>query len=289
MNAADSYLFVSKLVYHLSHFTAKLMKANKRILYAFCILTLIICINVTSRAAEADTVSVERNSWGGKLIKSPFGLGLDVQTKYVWRGMEMMTEDAAPVLFPSVNYSWRGLYVYFMGGYAVNGKYAEVDAGISYTLSDFTFGIYDYYYPTVNGKKDEYVGGGKHTGHWLEACLSYNPSRLPLWVTISNFFYGADKYTKADGKETQAYSTYLEVGTYYDFLYNNRISFCAGAALNKSCYNNYEHDFSVCNLDLKYTYSINFNSGWTLPLSVEYIYNPVFDKSFVNFIANLTF
>jgi len=246
--------------------------------------------NVTTiRAAESDDLPAEKNNWGGKLIKSPFGLGLDVQTKYVWRGMEMMTEDAAPVLFPSVNYSWKSLYVYFMGGYAINGKYAEVDAGISYTLSDFTIGIYDYYYPTVSGKKDKYMGGGNHTGHWLEACVNYAPAKLPLWVSLSNFFHGADKYVDNSGKEKQAYSTYLEIGTYYDFLHNNRISLCAGASLNKSCYNDYEHDFSVCNLDLKYTYNVSFSSGWNLPLSVEYIYNPVFDKSYVNFTANLAF
>lgn len=232
---------------------------------------------------------VERNNWGGKLIQSPFGLGLDIQTKYIWRGMEMMTENAAPVLFPSANYTWNGLYVYFMGGYAINGKYAEVDAGVSYTLGGFTLGINDYYYPTVDGKEDKYIGGGKHTGHWLEACLTYAPEKLPLWATISNFFYGADKYVDLKGKETQAYSTYLELGTYYDFLKSNRLSLAVGAALNKSCYNNYEHNFSIVNLELKYTYNIQFKSGWILPLNVAYIYNPVFDKSFVNFTANLAF
>lgn len=55
---------------------------------------------------------------------SNFHLGLDVQTKYIWRGMEMMTEDAAPVLFPGLNYSNKGLYAYVMGGYAINGKYS---------------------------------------------------------------------------------------------------------------------------------------------------------------------
>ena len=238
---------------------------------------------------DTDGTSVEHNNWGGKLIPSPFGLGLDVQTKYIWRGMEMMSEDAAPVLFPSVNYSWKGLYVYFMGGYAINGKYSEVDAGVSYTLKDFTFGIYDYYYPTVDNKEDKYICGGKHTGHWLEVSLTYAPTKIPLWATLSNFFYGADKYIDSMGKEKQAYSTYLEVGTYYDFLHRNRISFAAGAAFNRSCYNNYEHNFSVVNLELKYTYTVLFKSGWRLPLNVAYIYNPVFDKSFVNFTANFAF
>lgn len=243
------------------------------------------CVTKASERSETH----ETNNWGGKLIQSPFGLGLDLQTKYVWRGMEMMTEDAAPVLFPSVNYSWNGLYVYAMGGYAVNGKYAEVDLGLSYTLNSFTLGVNDYYYPSVDSQQDTYFGGGKNTGHWFEATLSFAPEKIPFIATLSNFFAGADKYTNAEGKEKQAYSTYLELGTYYDFLHSNRVALNVGTALNKSCYNGYEHDFSVCNLELKYTYTVAFNNGWSLPLNVAYIYNPVFDKSFVNFTANFAF
>lgn len=247
---------------------------------------------ITTEISEEITApeAEEKNNWGAKLIKSPFGLGLDIQTKYVWRGMEMQPEDAAPVLFPSANYSWKGLFVYFMGGYAFNGKYAEVDCGISYTWKGFTLGVYDYYYPTIDNKHDDYIKGGRHTGHWLEAAITYAPEKIPLWISLSNFFYGADKYA-ADlgGPAKQAYSTYLEAGTYYDFLNHNRISLTVGAALNKSCYNDYEKDFSVCNLELKYTYTIPFKCGWELPLNVAYIYNPTFNKSYVNFIVNLAF
>ncbi len=229
------------------------------------------------------------NNWGAKLIHSPFGIGLDIQTKYVWRGMEMIPEKSSPVLFPSLNYSYKGLYIYAMGGYAINGNYAEVDLGVSYTWKGLSIGFNDYYYPTIDNKNDNYLKGDKHTGHWLEAMINYAPEQIPLWITLSNFFYGADKYTTESGKEKQAYSTYLEVGTYYDFLKSNRISLGVGAALNKSCYNDYGRDFSVVNIELKYTYNVHFNSGWMLPLNVAYIYNPTFNKPFVNFTANLAF
>ena len=246
--------------------------------------------NEANVAEEVSTDSAERNNWGAKLKASPFGLGLDIQTKYMWRGMEMMTEDAAPVLFPSFNYSYKGLFLYAMGGYAMNGKYAEVDLGVSYTWKGFTIGFNDYYYPTVDSNKDEYFGGGKHTGHWLEACITYAPEKIPVFATLSNFFYGADKYVKENNnEEKQAYSTYLELRTYYDFLKNNRITLTCGMAFNKSCYNGYEHNFSVCNVEAKYTFNVEFKNGWTLPLSAAYIYNPVYDKSYVNFTANIAF
>ncbi len=255
-----------------------------------CLLVLGITLTGNAVFAQESETGEDTNNWGGKMINSPFGLGLDVQTKYIWRGMEMMTEDSAPVLFPSMNYTYKGLYLYAMGGYAINGKYAEVDLGASYTLNNgLSIGFNDYYYPTVDSNEDKYLGGGKHTGHWLEGCITYAPEQIPLIATVSNFFAGADKYIDDEGKEKQAYSTYVELGTYYDFLDQNRIALNIGAALNKSCYNGYAHDFSVCNIELKYTYTVPFKSGWSLPLNVAYIYNPVFDKSYVNFVANFAF
>lgn len=251
----------------------------------------VVCVHDTVYMEKpATTVVPSKNNWGVKLKKSNFHLGLDLQTKYVWRGMEMMTSDAAPVIFPTLNYQWNGLYVYAMGGYALNGKYAEVDLGVSYTWKGLTVGFNDYYYPTVGGAEDEYFKGGRHTGHWLEACITYAPEHVPLWITVSNFFYGGyDKYTNNNKEEKQAYSTYFELGTYYDFLKSNQISVSVGMTPSRSCYNGYRNKFSVCNVDLKYTYNIGFKSGWSLPLSVEYIYNPVYDKSHVNFITKLAF
>lgn len=254
--------------------------------------TVYVAKDALNKQAETCTVEAEatsKNNWGAKLKSSNFHLGLDLQTKYMWRGMEMMADESSPVVFPGINYQWKGLYAYAMGGYAINGKYAEVDLGVSYTWKGLTLGLSDYYYPTVNGKDDEYVGG-KHNGHWLEACITYAPEKVPLWITVSNFFAGDDDvYDDDSGNKKQAYSTYMEVGTYYDFLDNNRLSLAVGMTPNKSCYTNYQKKFAVCNLDLKYTYNVQFKNGWTLPLSAEYIYNPSFDKSYVNFIANFAF
>lgn len=89
-----------------------------------------------------------------------------------------MTEDATPVIFPSVGYSYKGLYAYVMGGYAFNGKYAEVDFGVSYTHKWITVGINDYYYPTINSANDQYFTfDSKRTGHWLETVITIAPWR----------------------------------------------------------------------------------------------------------------
>ena len=117
--------------------------------------------------------------------------------------------------------------------------------------------------------------------------LKFTPHSLniPAFLSVSNFFAGADK--KENGK--QAYSTYVEIGGHYDFLNDNKIGLSVGAALNKSCYNGYEHDFSICNIEVKYTYNLKCKNDFILPLSVAYITNPVYEKSHVNFIMNLSF
>ncbi len=217
--------------------------------------------------------------------ESNFHLGVDLQTKYIWRGMEMITEDAAPVVFPQLNFQTGGLYAYAMGGYSINGKYSEVDLGVSYTHKWLTVGINDYYYPTTTTAEDQYFNlKNDETGHWLEAAVTIAPENIPAYLTVSNFFYGADKNLEGD----QAYSTYAELGGHYDFLNDHSLSLAVGAAFNKSCYNGYAHNFGICNIEMKYTYNLAMKN-LTLPLSVSYIINPVYEKSHVNFTASFAF
>lgn len=218
--------------------------------------------------------------------ESHLSLGVQLQTKYVWRGMEMQTEDAAPTLFPSITYSNNGLSAYAMGGYSINGKYGEVDLGVSYTKGWFTIGVADYYYPTLTTNQDQYFNfKSAATGHWFEGYVTITPEKIPASLTLSNFFAGADK--NLDGK--QAYSTYAELSTWHDFANTDQIAVNLGMAFNKSCYNGYEHGLGICNIEAKYTHTVQFKNDWTLPLSVSYIINPVFEKSFVNFTAGFNF
>lgn len=242
---------------------------------------------ITKPVAETEAAkeTSAKNGWGAKLKESNFHLGVDLQTKYIWRGMEMMTSESAPVVFPQINYQYKGLYAYVMGGYAINGKYSEVDFGVSYTYKWLTVALNDYYYPTITTPEDQYFNFKSHeTGHWFEAAITIAPENIPAYLLVSNYFAGADK--NWDGK--QAYSTYAELGGHYDFLNEHQLALAVGAAFNKSCYNGYNHNFGVCNIELKYTYNVAMKN-FTLPLSVAYNINPVYEKSHVNFIAKFAF
>ena len=86
--------------------------------------------------------------------KSPFSASLELSTKYMWRGIEYGT---APTVFPMIGYGYKGFNAFAMGAYAFNGSHQEVDLGVSYTASEFTVGVSDYYYPSAVGEKDSYL------------------------------------------------------------------------------------------------------------------------------------
>ena len=206
-------------------------------------------------------------------VVSPFSASLELTTKYMWRGIEYGT---APTVFPMIGYCYKGFNAFAMGGYAVNGSHQEVDLGVSYTANEFSFGVSDYYYPSAVGEKDGYFKlSNRNTGHWVEAYASWNGKKIPLWVTVSTYVFGADK--NEDGK--QMYSAYAEVGYTHSFNENNSMSLCVGANLNKSFYTEYQSGFNVVNINAKYRTAFKFGK-FHLPVSAGYILNPYKNKSF---------
>lgn len=131
------------------------------------------------------------NSAEENIKESPFSASLELSTKYMWRGIEYGT---APTVFPMIGYNTHGFNAFAMGGYAIDGSHQEVDLGVSYTASEFTVGVSDYYYPSSVGEKDQYFKlSNRETGHWVEAYATWAGTKVPLWVTVSTYIFGADK------------------------------------------------------------------------------------------------
>ena len=219
-------------------------------------------------------ISVSAETIDKPLHKSNFTLSTELNMKYVWRGLEY---SDAPVVFGTLSYDYKGFNAFVMGGYATNGKHSEVDLGLSYSNKYFTFGLSDYYYPSVSGEEDQYIKLNSHeTGHSVECYLTLTPlQKVPVWMTLSTYVFGADK--KLNGN--QAYSSYVELGYTHSFDDNNSLSLLVGANLNKSFYTQYEDGFNVSNITAKYMTGISFGN-FRLPISGSFIYNPYIDKSF---------
>ena len=190
---------------------------------------------------------------------------------------QIMAEGSKESPFaPSLNFSSQGFSAYAMGAYSTDGSHQEVDLGISYSAHEFTLGISDYYYPSSVGEKDHYFKlSNRETGHSVEAYANWTGTKIPLWVTLSSYIFGADK----NPESKQMYSSYAEIGYKHSFTEDNKISVCVGANLNKGFYTNYESGFNVVNLNAKYETAFKFGS-YKLPVSASYILNPYINKSY---------
>ncbi len=221
--------------------------------------------------------SIAQDSSSETISESSFTASLELTSKYIWRGIEYGT---APATFPMLSYSSKGFNVFALGAYVLNGSHQELDYGLSYTFRDyFTLGLSDYYYPSTVGEMDQYFNyKNSTTGHSVEAYVILTPFRLPFWVTLSTYVYGADK--GLDGR--QAFSSYAELGYAFEFDTDNSLSLIVGANLNKGFYTDYTHSFNVVNAAVKYSTSFEIGN-FKLPVSVSYILNPFKNKGYFTF------
>ena len=233
---------------------------------------------VANAAEPSDTLVDNRRP-------SHFHVGLELHTKYVWRGQEMMVSESAPVLFTELYYQYKGWRAYTKGGYATNGKFGQLNLGADYTYKWVSVGLTDYYFPDLTSAEDDYTKFSYgEARHLLEASLRVAPKKIPVSLMVATMIAGEDEY-----EDDQAYSTYAEIGAWYDFLDANRLSLNMGFCTKRSFYNDY-HDFvNNVNIDLKYTYNLHLSGNRIVPLSASYLLNPIRDKAFVNFSMRFDF
>ena len=229
---------------------------------------LLVMLTLSTALHADDSISANNNN-------SPFSISLELTTKYMWRAIEY---GDAPTSFALIDYERKGFSAYAEGVYAFNGSHYEVDLGVAYNYKWLTAGINDYYYPSSVGEKDKYFKlSSRETGHYLEGVVTIAPEKIPLWLTLSTYFWGADKKPSND---KNAYSSYAELGYSHSFNDNNVVSLAVGAALNKGFYTDYDHGFNVVNITAKYATSFKFGK-FRLPVSASYVLNPYRNKSYV--------
>lgn len=229
---------------------------------------LLILLTLSTALHANDCIPANNNN-------SPLSISLELTTKYIWRAIEY---GDAPTSFAIINYERKGFSAYAEGVYAFNGSHSEVDLGVAYNYKWLTVGLNDYYYPTSVGEKDHYFKlSSRKTGHYIEGAATIAPDKIPIWLTLSTYFWGADKKPSND---KNAYSSYAEIGYSHSFNDNNVASLAVGAALNKGFYTDYEHGFNVVNITAKYATSFKFGK-YKLPVSASYILNPYCNKSYV--------
>jgi len=186
---------------------------------------------------------------------SPFDVGLDLVSSYLWRGTKFGT---GPAVQPYLEVAFGNFSIGGWGSYSFgNSNFAEADIYLSYGF-DFglSIGITDYYFP---GVESDYFDFSDSTGtHGLELNLGYE---------IKGFSVSANyMFNEAPTAGTTGGDMYFELG--YAFKYFG-IHLGAGDGWHT------EGDkFAICNIGVSSSKEIHITEKFSLPVSGSLIWNP---------------
>jgi hypothetical protein len=226
-----------------------------------------------------------------------YGVSLDFQTRYVWRGQPL--GGAAPNFQPATYINWKGLEFGVWSSFAVAPDYyAELDMYLSYTFwkDRFTVILSDYAAPEWD---DAYNYFDYNTNHVLELGFSYNgEEKVPISASLYVNVFGADaKYTVLD--ENFSPETYNMYSTYFELAYNPvwkkldvDFSIFTGFALNSHSVRNPltneneylpgfygNQGFAAVNIGASATKTFSVGK-LNIPLGVALIFNPNSKKAY---------
>ncbi len=211
--------------------------------------------------------------------KNNIDLGLDVQSRYIWRGIQLGGNSASAqpwIEFTSGNFALGTWGAYNLGGLSTGN---EADFYASYSFSnDFSFTVTDYFFP------GEGSGGyfPYNEGHVFEAMLSYSGTdSFPIGITVATNFGGAIKYF--DGTdEKSAYSTYVEAAYETEIGKTPFILTVGGVFLDDNGY--YLTDGSgLTNVSIGTSKDIKLSESFSLPVNAAITLNPDSEDIFFTF------
>ena len=189
---------------------------------------------------------------------SPFDVGGDLVSSYLWRGTKFGT---GPAIQPYLELALGNFSVGGWGSYCFTGnEAAEADLYLSYGF-DFglSVGLTDYYFPGTR-----YFDYSNATGsHAFEIHLGYEIGGLSLGA---NYFLN-----EAGGAGTAGGDMYFEAA--YGF---NSFGFVVGAGNGWHTVevDTDESDFNICNIGITASKEIEITDSFSLPLSGALILNP---------------
>ena len=197
---------------------------------------------------------------------SPFSLGGDLVSSYIWRGSKF---GNGPAIQPYLELALGNFSIGGWGSYCfTSNEAAEADLYLSYGF-DFglSIGLTDYYFPGT-----EYFDYSTESGsHAFEINLGYE---------ISGFSIAANYILNEAGSAGSAGNDlYFEAG--YGFKY---FSLFAGAG---DVWHTSDGEFMFCNLGISAEKELKITDKFSLPLSGSLIWNP--EREQFNIVLGVSF
>lgn len=232
------------------------MKTIKRIVLVF-----VAILSISTMKAQEEGAS-----------KASLDLGLDVQSRYIWRGIQLGGNSASAQ--PWAEFSSGGFAIGAWGAYNLGGlgEGNEVDFYMSYAFSDaFAVTVTDYFFP------GEGSGGyfPYNNGHVFEAMLSYSG---PIGITVATNFGGAIEDENGDN----AYSTYVEA-SYETEIGGTPFSLAVGGVFGDDNGYYFTDGSGLINITMGTSKEIKFSESFSLPVNAAITLNPDSEDIFLTF------
>jgi hypothetical protein len=207
---------------------------------------------------------------------SPFSLGADFVSSYVWRGSKV---GKGPNIQPYVKFVTGGLTVGSWGSYSFHdfGDFAETDLYVSYGF-DFglSLGITDYYYQGFPLFSLE----GDSGSHAFEINAAYAMEKLSI---AANYIVN-DASNGGPANNPGGGDMYFELG--YNFE-NFGVFLGAGNGWHTADNDKGEDVFGVCNIGIKTSKELKVSDTFSIPVSGALIVNP--DREELNLVLGFSF
>jgi hypothetical protein len=189
---------------------------------------------------------------------SPFSVGADVYSNYIWRGSKF---GQGPAFQPTVKFATGGLTIGAWGSFDASG-YTETDLYVSYGFAfGLSLGLTDYYYPNL-----KYFDYSDTSGsHAFEINAAYTIKGLTL---SGNYILN-----EAGGAASAGGDKYFEVS----YAFPNFKLFVGGG----DGWHTSDGDFALCNLGLGTSKTIKVTDNFSVPVSGSVILNPEKEQLFL--------
>ena len=207
---------------------------------------------------------------------SPFSLGADVVSSYVWRGTKIGT---GPNIQPWMKYSTGGFTLGAWGStsFHFDTDVAEMDLYTSYTFGfGLTVGLTDYYYQ--NTPYFQYQGDTSSHAFEINAVYTIKSLSIAANYIINDASNGGPANKPGGG------DMYFELG--YAFK-NFGVFAGAGNGWHTTYKENGDDVFAVCNIGLKASKELKITDNFLLPISGALSVNP--DKEQLNLVIGISF
>jgi uncharacterized protein (TIGR02001 family) len=213
------------------------------------------------------------NAQEEETAESPFSVGADLVSSYVWRGVKY----GGPAFQPTVEFATGGFAIGAWGSFGLGPADEAVNEADLYLGYGFGFGLYlgltDYYYQG----SPYFQYSGDTSSHAFELNAAYE---------IGGFSIGGNYIVNdaSNGAGSLGGDMYFELG--YAFKYFN-VFVGGGNGWHSLPDDNGDDKFAICNIGLSASKEIKITDSFSLPVGGLISINP--DTEEFNIVATISF